>query len=247
MKKINKRFEVFIAGENIDLVIPNINAVNKDNWHSWFNDNQINNYLANHGLFPNTRESQLVILKKMIKNNREKKNLFLNIKPKKKNFIIGITSLSKIDYLNSYAELSIIIKKNSYKNNFLFGYEVKALMTEHAFEKFNLQTIRSSQVISLKHWQNNTQLLGYMPEGIQKKKLTRNNKTYDVATQSCSLENYLKIKKLYNGNYWPGNKNFFKLISKLPKKNIYDELENKLRLIEKNQFKLIKKIYDKIS
>ena len=75
------KFQKFIEGETIDLVIPNKEAVNNTEWFNWFNKKKSTKYLAVHGLFPNTREDQNEILKRMLNSN------------KKKNWIIFINCL----------------------------------------------------------------------------------------------------------------------------------------------------------
>ena len=35
-KETDKAYEIFIGGETIDLVIPSVDAISRDNWHSWF-------------------------------------------------------------------------------------------------------------------------------------------------------------------------------------------------------------------
>ena len=48
----------------VDLVIPNKYAVEKTQWHNWFNNEKFTRVLINHGLFPNTIDNQKLVLKK---------------------------------------------------------------------------------------------------------------------------------------------------------------------------------------
>ncbi len=79
-----KKYQVFIKGETVDLVVPNKFAVEKTQWYNWFNNEKFTRILINHGLFPNTVDSQKIVLKKMIEANKEKTGLFLLMAEKKK-------------------------------------------------------------------------------------------------------------------------------------------------------------------
>ena len=59
--KTDEAYEIFIGGETIDLVIPSVRAISRDNWQSWFNDPEITRY-TDHGLFPNTPQKQIDFL-----------------------------------------------------------------------------------------------------------------------------------------------------------------------------------------
>ena len=53
-----KKYNIFISGETVDLVIPNINAIKFDDWSNWFNDEDTTKFLGSHGFFLNTIQSQ---------------------------------------------------------------------------------------------------------------------------------------------------------------------------------------------
>ena len=116
MKK--EKYEIFISGETVDLVIPNKNAIESDNWNSWFNDKEKMQFLADHAMFPNTKIDQYLRLKKMIEMNKKKEGLFLLIKPKNVNFVVGVTSFSVINWIAHSAYLSIIIGSKRISNDF---------------------------------------------------------------------------------------------------------------------------------
>lgn len=241
MKKM--KYKVFISGETIDLVIPNINAIKQDNWADWFNDEDTTRFLGSHGFFINTIHSQKKFLKIALEKNISKTGLFLLIKPKKKNRVVGIISFSKLDLINRVGELALVLnKKKSVDENFLYyGFESKALMTIHGFEKLNLLKIKGGQALALSEWQKFSTLFGYKPDGISKNNFIKNLKTYDVIYSSCDLEDYVKMKTFLGGKIWPGKKKFFEIINKFPKKNIYEEIN---KLIDKKiglYLKLVKK------
>ena len=73
------KYEVFIKGETVDLVIPNKNAIETDQWNSWFNDKEKMQFLPEHAMFPNTKKDQYLRLNKMVEMNKNRKGLFLLI------------------------------------------------------------------------------------------------------------------------------------------------------------------------
>ena len=192
-----KKYQVFIKGETVDLVIPNKYAVEKTQWHNWFNNEKFTRVLINHGLFPNTIDNQKLVLKKMIESNKNKEGLFLLMAEKKNHKLIGVCSLSKIDWVNRTAYMAIVTSPFR-KKNFLFNsVETKALLTKHAFEKLNLNKIRTSQLLELSEWQKYSNLFGFKVEGIFKNHYLKDNKYYDVCMHSCLLDDFLKSKKAW--------------------------------------------------
>lgn len=239
---MKRKYEIFIPGETVDLVLPNKNAIEQDNWHSWFNDRQ-HKFLIHHGSFPNTKEDQYHRLSKMIEMNKNKEGLFLLIKPKSTNEVIGVTSLSVISWIFNSAYLSVVIgSRKKSKDFFFWSFETKALMTSHAFEELGLQRIHGSQAFDLKEWQKYSILLGFYPEGIQRRSIKKGKNFYDVIIHSCLYEDYLKIKKINQGSYWPGKKKFFDLIKCFPNDDIYTKIKEFNKQISES---LIKKIYKK--
>jgi RimJ/RimL family protein N-acetyltransferase len=241
MKK--KKYNTFISGETIDLVIPDMNAIKYDNWPNWFNDEDTTRFLGSHGYFINTIQNQKNFLKKALEKNISQTGLFLLIKPKNINRVVGIISFSKIDLINRVGELALVLNKKKIvdENFFYYGFESKALMTIHGFEKLNLLKIKGGQALALSEWQKFSVLFGYKPDGISKNNFVKNLKTHDVIYSSCDLEDYKKMKMFLGGKIWPGKKIFFNIIKKFPKKNIYEEINKLIELKTNSYLKLVKK------
>lgn len=220
-----EKYEKFIIGETIDLVIPNKYAVKNTDWFNWFNNEESTKYLADHGLFPNTRENQMNTLKKMIEANKKKSGLFLLIKKKSSQHIIGISSLSKIDWVNSSAFLAIVMSPKVNRDVIFNSLEAKALLTQHAFEKLNLNKVTTGQVIELSDWQKYSYFFGYKTEGVMREHFKKNNKFYDVCFHSCILKDFIREKKKFGKNIWPGKEKFFQLMLNFPKENIYKKIK----------------------
>ena len=50
---MDRDYETFIEGEQINLCIPNKSAIEQDRWHSWFNNiSEMQN--TEHAIFPNS-------------------------------------------------------------------------------------------------------------------------------------------------------------------------------------------------
>ena len=118
MKKI--KYDTFIEGKLVDLVILNEEIAKNSEWYSWFNYKK-NTELLQLGRFPNSKEKQLnyfknfVVKKKDIKKKvKEDMKVQLGILLKKENKLIGMVTLLDFDYFNRSCGISLIIdtKKN---------------------------------------------------------------------------------------------------------------------------------------
>ena len=218
-------YDVFLAGEIIDLVLPNERAIHVDGWYSWFNDMDLTLNMGQ-GMFPNSPEQQEEFLAEL----RASKDRFaLMIKPKEQNCVIGVASISKINLVKRQGDFAMVIGKKmaDFKSTF-YGMEAKCLMTEHAFEVLGLERINSTQSIALKEWQRWQILFGYKIEGILRKAFRKGHKTFDVIYSSCLLEDYLALKKIRGGKLWPGYEKIMALIRDLPKESLEQKLNDVL-------------------
>ena len=83
----NIKFDVFIKGERVDLVVLSEELIEITNWYSWFNDEENTRFMQKH-YFPNTKQIQLEYFKNEIENNQTK--LQLGIVQKDKNLFCPI-------------------------------------------------------------------------------------------------------------------------------------------------------------
>ena len=98
MSKESKiKFDVFIKGELIDLVVLTEEIIEKTNWYNWFNDEENTKDMQKH-YFPNTKEIQLKFFKNEIENSNTK--IQLGILHKKDQIMVGTLSLNNIDFMN---------------------------------------------------------------------------------------------------------------------------------------------------
>jgi len=218
-------YEVFISGETIDLVIPSERAIVHDGWHRWFNDPEVTRF-SDHGLYPNTAEAQqeyLDALRKPAENNR----VALLIVPKGGTRAVGICSLSAIHPIHRSGETAVVIGERSTSRGAAFwGMEAKARLVEHGFETLGLMRIGGAQAMPLADWQRYQILFGFRPEGIKRGAHRRGHHVWDSVTSSCTLEDYLRVKKTRGGAYWPGKKRLFELMRAVPKHSIADAVRD---------------------
>ncbi|MSO74217.1 MAG: N-acetyltransferase [Alphaproteobacteria bacterium] len=213
-----RRFEVFIPGETIDLVVPNERAIDEDGWYRWFNDPEVTRY-SDYGRFPNTPEKQREYLRAAL--SPDSRRLVLLIQPSGETLVVGVASLSNISEIHRSAETAIVIGDRPTSAGALFwGIEAKARLVEHAFEVLGLERVGGAQAMPLADWQNYQVLFGFRPEGIKRAAHRRGHQVFDSVLSSCTLEDYLHVKQARAGHYWPGRAKLLELMRELPKSSI---------------------------
>ena len=181
----NLKFEVFIKGDLVDLVVLSEEIVKKTNWYQWFNDEETTKNMQKH-YFPNTMEMQLNFFKEHIQNNKTK--LQLGVVEKKTNIFCGVVSLSSIDYLNQSCEFGAIMGEEP-SRNIKYFIEAGKLTIKHAFETLNMQRIFSGTIIKeIEDLLCKT--LGFKHEGIKRKAVYKNGKFLDVYMHSILKSEY---------------------------------------------------------
>lgn len=207
-------YDTFIAGETIDLVVPNQSAVDEGRWHKWFNDPETTRYI-DQGRFPNTIEEQRKYLAAAQgpKSNR----LVLLIWAKDVGKLVGVTSLSDINMVCRSAQNAIIIgEKTGTIGGLFYGLETRALIAEHGFEVMGLERIYGSLAASHDDWQKYQMLFGFRLEAFLRASFRKGYKSEDAVSIACLLDDYLEIKKLRGGDYWPGKQRLMELIRAMP-------------------------------
>ena len=229
-------YDVFLAGELVDLVVPNERAIHTDGWYAWLNDQVLTRNMEQ-GMYPKSAELQTAYLAEL---RGSQSRLALMIKPKAQDAVVGICSFSKISQATRQADFAMVVARRaaSFKSSF-FGMEAKCLMTEHAFETLGIERINSYQSTALKDWQRWQILFGYKMEGIMRKAFRKGYKTYDLMVSGCLLEDYLELKALHGGRLWPGQERIMGLIRDLPKTSLEEKLQKALgSTIEQHYAKL---------
>lgn len=213
------RYDVFIRGEVIDLCVPGDDPWVLDQWYRWFNDSETTRHML-HGIFPNTLAMQKRYLE-TIQTQRDR--LALLIKPKRADYFVGVASLSSINLYNKQCDFALVIgRKDDHPESLFYAMEAKCRMTEHAFEVLGMERIYGEQVYDLAPWQRWQVLFGFQIEGIKKDRFRKGLQRQDGLVAACVLEDYLRIKKIREGAFWPGKEQMFELMKKLPRESSID-------------------------
>lgn len=232
-------YDVFLPGELVDLVVPNVRAIHVDRWYDWFNDQEMTRNMEQ-GAYPNTPERQQQFLDEL---RASPERFALMIKPKDEERLVGICSLSKISHVTRQADFAMVIarKSSSFKSAF-FGMEAKCLMTEHAFETLGIERINSYQSVLLKDWQRWQILFGYKLEGVMRKAFRKGHQAHDLMVSGCLLDDYVSLKKLRGGRLWPGYAKIMDLIRELPKESLEEKLSHVLTDVVSDHYSRIRMI-----
>ena len=233
-----RNYKIFISGEQIDLCIPDISAIDLDGWADWFNDIS-ENQNSNHGIFPNSYNNQVKFLESL----NTKKEIVLLICTKANREAVGVISLQNIDMGSRRAFWSIMIgRKDKLILPGFVALEAVALLTEHGFTQVGLQRIHGAQPFpALKGWNKLLELIGYQTDGIHRNDFRRGNTFSNTAHISCLYDDYVSIIK--NRKYfWPGIIEIKKLTRKQPSKSYADKLDKLILNLKKEHFSYIFKV-----
>ncbi len=168
-------YDVFIKGDLIDLVVLTEEIAEKSNWYKWFNDEEQMNQTQKH-YFPNSSLDQINFFRNEINGNNSK--LQVGIFHKEDQILIGIVSLTNIDYLHRKCEIGGLIGEKKYQNmkNFV---EANRLMICHAFDQLNMNRIYGGTTAK-ELAELYVRILGFSPEGISRDYYFKNGKYQDV-------------------------------------------------------------------
>jgi ribosomal-protein-alanine N-acetyltransferase len=133
---------IFLRGTHVYLVALSQEDVVNSNWYGWFNDEELCKTLQQH-YYPNTLELQLDFFRKNIGNSDSK--LQLGICKPENATLLGIISLSNIDFINRKAEISAVIGEAEGRNINIFR-ESCQLLCDHAFNTLNLNKIYGGSI-----------------------------------------------------------------------------------------------------
>lgn len=130
-------YNAYVIGKHVYLRHPTEeDALGK--WHEWFSDEQTTKYLADR-FWPNSREAQLEFFKSL----GDKSRLVLSVVSKSNDEHIGVVSLSSINWVHRYADVTIVIGEKNY-NKGAYSIEAFGLILKVAFLRLNLRTVKSA-------------------------------------------------------------------------------------------------------
>jgi RimJ/RimL family protein N-acetyltransferase len=182
-------FDIFIKGKLVDLVVLTEEVIDNTNWYKWFNDEENTKNMQKH-YFPNSVNLQKQYFNNEIEGDNTK--LQLGILQKKTCTMIGVISLSSIDFLNKRCELSMMIGEKKYRTMQYFIESVE-LMCKHAFDSLNMNRVCSG-TISREIDELFCRVLGFKHEGVFRDSVFKNGKY-------CDVYRHAMLKKEYKNKY----------------------------------------------
>jgi [ribosomal protein S5]-alanine N-acetyltransferase len=115
-------------------------------WHSWFNDEEITRYLNQWR--PNSVERQ----EEFFHNRVEKSgDLILAVDEKESGRHIGVVSISKIDWVNRFGDIALVIGDKQAQKEATLGFEAFTLMVRVGFLRLNLENLRGGYIAGQEH------------------------------------------------------------------------------------------------
>ena len=141
--KFDKR-NIFINGKNVYLKVLTKDDVIKSGWYGWFNDELTCETLQKH-YFPNSLENQLEFWNDLNSTSNKETKIQLGVCKKKSNKILGVVSLSNINWINQTAEQSTVMGEKEGKD-IKTVTEAWRLIFWHGFNALNLNKIYGGSI-----------------------------------------------------------------------------------------------------
>jgi RimJ/RimL family protein N-acetyltransferase len=184
---IDKR-DIFLRGKHVILKVLSKEDVLNSGWYGWFNDEELCKTLQKH-YFPATMESQVTFWEQNIRNASDR--IQLGICRIGGGPIVGIISLTNIDFINSKAEMSIVIGERSAHNINIFADSCK-LLFNHAFYTLNLNRIYGGS-ISKELVMLLCRLLKCKNEGVSRQEIYKHGQYHDAYRYAVLREEFSKL------------------------------------------------------
>ncbi len=129
-------------------------------WHTWFSDDETTKYL--NYWRPNTIESQRSFFHTRVESSGD---LILAVIQKSSGRHIGIVSLSKIDWIHRFADISLVIGDKEARQQAVLGFEALTLMMKIGFLKLNLENLKGGFIDGQDHSRQMLQALRFKKVG----------------------------------------------------------------------------------
>lgn len=169
------KFDVFLSGQHVDLVVLDESVIENSDWYQWFNDQAVCKFLQK-GRFPNTRKAQRIFFESQIESSNQ--IVQLGLVERGKSNLVGVVSLNNIDFINRAADISIVI--GDLKSQKLsLSIDAMRLMISHAFCSLNLNRVSAGTFSQ--DWSNCLiKMLGFELEGLAKQAVYKDSEYRDV-------------------------------------------------------------------
>ena len=188
--------DVFLSGEKIDLCVPMDDDF--EQWAGWFNSQNTTQFLEQ-GKYPNTPDQQRLFYQQALASGR-----FLTLIKTKDAELLGVISLSEIDYQKSSCQIALVCPEKS-KSAALAPLEAMALCTQHAFDGFGLRRVWAGQAYpGLAKWVKRLEILGFKTDGIISQGFRNGRIVSDSVLMSLTQDRYVELIDRRGGMLWPG-------------------------------------------
>lgn len=141
---------------------------------SWLNDKEITKYNS-HGIFPNT----LTKTQDYINSSQNSSQITFAIIDKETLTHIGNASIYKIDFINSNADISIIIGNRDFWEKG-YGKEIFSILIHHCFNKLNLHKVTAGTTSDNIGMQRILEKLNFQKEGTIVESIKRDLQFFDT-------------------------------------------------------------------
>ena len=155
-------------------------------WHEWFSDEQTTKYLADR-FWPNSKDAQIEFLKSF----EDRSRLVLSVVTKEEDEHIGVVSLSSINWVHRYADVTIVIGEKGY-NKGAYSIEAFSLILRVAFVRLNLRTMKSGYANSNEASRNLHRLFKFTIVGEYKDLLCIDGHYDDMIVEMLDRETWLR-------------------------------------------------------
>lgn len=161
--------------------------VRSSGWFGWFNDAATTQFMQQR-FFPNTLEKQLEFYRSSILGATNK--IQLGVLPHGAEAIVGVVSLSNIDFFNRKAEFGIIIGAHEARGKG-YGTEAASLILSHGFTRLSLHKIylgvHAAHKAAIRSYEN----VGFRIDGVLRHDVLLDGAWHDVVQMSILADEFL--------------------------------------------------------
>ena len=189
----------FITGKIVCLRPPVLpEDVLDGGWHNWFNDQIITEHLE-HGVRPISAGEEINILEAAC--SRPSSMIFAITRAVDQK-LIGTISLRDINHLQRRAEIGLVLGNDKCPGA---AIEAMALLTQHAFDRLNIEKLYAGQHEDLWKWVNTLGTIGYTIEGFRESYGYRNGKSYGVLLTGITASQFYALRNKRGGDILLGD------------------------------------------
>ena len=196
------KFEEFLTGKYVNLVLLDEEVVKNTDWYSWFNFSE-NTKILDVGKFPHTLKKQLDYVKNELATKKQilsfeevDKKIQLGVVEKVTKTLVGMVSAYNINYISRTCNVSIItdLRKKNFNRLQVFK-ECQDMLLDHLFFTLNLRKIYTGATdkklsdLTIKIW-------GFKREAIFEKHAYIDGKYEDAFVLGLFKEDWQRFKKV---------------------------------------------------